>query len=178
MHSSVVFSRTACMSETVVPTVEETFAAGIFAQKAAAAELGVAVRPDGCASAGAGRMTRDAAQLAAASSTPGDRRARVLRPIVIVVAVCDRPALEVLVISAPWFAIDRECPRRARANESHADHRPFSFERPILDARSCGEDVDYSRADRRACRRSDRTGLATTPVSLTAAQPTSVRPVG
>src|SRR5579862_1374892 len=103
MHSSVVFSRTACSSETVVPIVEETFAAGIFAQKVEAAELGVAVRPDGCPCAVAGRMTRDAAQLPAASSMPADRRARVLRPIEIVVTLCDRPALEVLVISAPWL---------------------------------------------------------------------------
>jgi hypothetical protein len=97
----VVFSRTACESETVVPIVEETFDAGIFAQKLETAEPGVAVRPDGCAWAVAGRIRRDAAQLPAASSMPEDRRARVQHPTAIVVAVCDGPVLEVLVISAP-----------------------------------------------------------------------------
>src|SRR5579862_1548818 len=136
MHSSVVFSRTACSSETVVPIVEETFAAGIFAQKVEAAELGVAVRPDGCPCAVAGRMTRDAAQLPAASSMPADRRARVLRPIEIVVTLCDRPALEVLVIFSSLVAMDRESPRRARANTSRGDHKLFASARLTKRARS------------------------------------------
>ena len=44
---------------------------------------------------------QNTAQLPAASSMPADRRAQVLRPLEIVAAVCDEPALEVLVISAP-----------------------------------------------------------------------------
>ena len=91
------------MSETVVPIVEETFDAGIFAQKLETVEPGVAVRPDGCAWAMTGRTRSYAAQLPAASSMPADRRARVLRPIEIVWAVCDGTVLEVLVISAPWL---------------------------------------------------------------------------
>src|SRR5579862_2697834 len=111
MHSSVVCSRTARKSETVVPTVEDTFDAGIFAQKVEAAEPGVAVRPDCCDWAVAGRIRRDAAQLPAANSMPADRRARIPRRIEIVVSVCDRPLLEVLVIPAPWSRSTESSPR-------------------------------------------------------------------
>jgi hypothetical protein len=107
MHSSVVFSRTASKSETLVPTTEETFEAGRCEQKVETAERGAELRParkDAARSgpvvlrcsacAVAGRTAKYATQLPAASNMPANRLAQALRRIEGVVVVCDMAALE------------------------------------------------------------------------------------
>src|SRR5579872_7233064 len=118
MHSSVVFSRAARKSVTVVPRVFEIFEAGRCAQKVETAERGADLCPITAdvarsgpgapccwASAVAGRMAKDATQLLAANSMATDRRARVLRRPAVFEVVCDLAALDILIFSAPWLKL-------------------------------------------------------------------------
>src|SRR5271165_1527002 len=162
MHSSVVFSRTARKSETLVPIIEETFEAGRCEHNVETAERGVE-RPGSCASAVAGRTARDTAQLPAASSMPADRRAQVLRPIEMVAAVCDEPAPEVLVISAPRL-------RLGVLDDLSSSRGPRSSK----DTNSCAPriDVDHRKSRDAPCRSWHYEWTVLEPRNMSAALPT------